>query len=78
MKSTRDAFGQTLAKMGHENKNLVALSADLGTATRLENFNKQHPERFFEIGIAECNMISIASGLNMMSLGFQLGTQMLQ
>lgn len=64
MKSTRDAFGQTLAKMGHENKNLVALSADLGTATRLENFNKQHPERFFEIGIAECNMIGIASGLS--------------
>ena len=62
--STRDAFGKTLAKLGHENENLVALSADLGTATRLENFRKQHPERFFEIGIAECNMISIASGLS--------------
>ena len=62
--STRDAFGKTLSKLGHENKNLVALSADLGTATRLENFKKQHPERFFEIGIAECNMIGIASGLS--------------
>tara|TARA_Y100000034_G_scaffold136887_1_gene216711 strand:+ start:4737 stop:5666 length:930 start_codon:yes stop_codon:yes gene_type:complete len=62
--STRDTFGATLSRLGHENKNLVALSADLGTATRLEKFRQQHPERFFEIGIAECNMIGIASGLS--------------
>jgi len=63
MKATRDTFGSTLAELAHENENLIALNADLGKATRLSYFKDQHPERFFEVGIAECNMIGIASGM---------------
>lgn len=63
MKATRDAFGHTLAELANENEELIAVNADLGKATRLSYFQKKHPERFIEVGIAECNMIGIASGL---------------
>ena len=64
MKSTRDAFGDEILVAGAKNSNLLALSADLGKATRIDKFGTQYPDRFFEVGIAENNMIGIASGLS--------------
>lgn len=64
MNATRDGFGFQLALEAGENKNILALSADLGKATKLDLFAKQYPDRFFEVGIAENNMIGIASGLS--------------
>ena len=63
LKATRDAFGDQLAKSGKDNENIIALSADLGKATKIDKFGKLFPDRFFEIGIAENNMIGIASGM---------------
>ncbi len=59
----RDTFGEYLAKIGNSNKNLVVLDADLSTSTKTSLFAKKFPERFFNIGIAEQNMIGVASGL---------------
>tara|TARA_R110002074_G_scaffold360208_1_gene532895 strand:+ start:595 stop:1521 length:927 start_codon:yes stop_codon:yes gene_type:complete len=64
MKATRDAFGDQLVYSGETNKSIVALSADLGKATKINKFADAYPDRFFEIGIAENNMIGIASGLS--------------
>ena len=64
MKATREAFGNTLPLMGDINKDIVALDADLGGATKIRAFGEKHPDRFFQIGIAEANMIGIASGLS--------------
>lgn len=64
MKSTRDAFGYQLPVMGKQNNNIICLDADLAKATKMDSFAKSFPDRFFEIGIAECNMIGIASGLS--------------
>lgn len=64
MKATRDGFGDQLVISAKDNKNILALSADLGKATKLDKFQKEYPERFFEVGIAENNMIGIASGLS--------------
>lgn len=61
--ATRDGFGQGLVLAGRENKNVVALCADLTESTRMEDFKKEFPERFIECGLAEQNMISVASGL---------------
>jgi transketolase len=61
--STRDAFGLTLEELGHENKRIVVLTADLATSTRVHLFANSYPERFFNIGISEQDMISISSGL---------------
>jgi transketolase len=60
----RDVFGKALAELGHLNPNVVALDADLAGATRSIHFGKAHPERFFNVGIAEANMVSIAAGLS--------------
>jgi len=62
-KATRDGFGEGLLEAGEENKNVVALSADLTESTRVEAFAKKFPERFFEVGVAEQNLATIASGL---------------
>lgn len=62
MKSTRDGFGDQLLESG-KNKNIIVLSADLSKATKTDKFAKKYPERFFECGIAENNMIGISSGL---------------
>lgn len=59
----RDAFGQALAELGHEVKNLVVLDADLGTSTKASLFADAFPERFIQVGIAEQNMMGIAAGL---------------
>ena len=63
MKATRDGFGEQLAISGKDNKKIIGLSADLGKATRISHFAKTAPDRFFELGIAENNMIGIASGM---------------
>ncbi len=61
--ATRQSYGEELKKIGNENKNIVVLDADLATATKTEIFAKEFPERFFDMGIAEQNMISTAAGL---------------
>jgi transketolase len=60
---TRKGFGEGLILAGKENKNIVALSADLTDSTQVELFKKAYPERFFEMGVAEQNMASVASGM---------------
>lgn len=63
-KATRESYGEALAELGKENENVVVLDADLATATKTNLFAKEFPERFFDVGIAEANMIGIASGLS--------------
>ncbi len=60
---TRDGFGHELVKLGEENKKIVALSADLEDATRAEYFKFKFPDRFFNVGIAEQDMVGTAAGL---------------
>jgi len=62
-KDTRSGFGAGLAEVGLKNKNAVALCADLIGSLKMEQFIENNPERFFQIGIAEANMICIAAGL---------------
>ena len=64
MKATREAFGEHLPVMGEKHNNIVALDADLGKATKIASFRESHPDRFFQIGIAEANMIGVASGIS--------------
>ena len=64
MKATREAFGEHLPVMGEKHNNIVALDADLGGATKIRSFGQAHPDRFFQMGIAEANMIGVASGLS--------------
>jgi len=59
----RDVYGQTLVELGKENPHIVVLDADLKPSTMTYHFEKEFPERFFEVGIAEQNMIGIACGL---------------
>ena len=63
MKATRDGYGEGLVLAGKENKDVVVLCADLTDSTRSIVFQKEFPERFIEIGIAEQNMAGIAAGL---------------
>jgi transketolase len=63
MKATRDAYGEVLAELGAENKDIVVLDADLSGSTKTAVFRKQFPERFFNMGIAEANMVGTAAGL---------------
>lgn len=60
---TRNGFGEALVELGEKNKNVVVLSADLTESTRAEDFSKKFPERFFTVGVAEQNLITMASGL---------------
>jgi len=62
-KPIRDGFGSGVVKAGEKNKNVVVLTADLNESTRAEAFSKKFPERFFEVGIAEQNLASVASGM---------------
>ena len=64
MKATREAFGSHLPLMGDKYDNIVALDADLGKATKIASFKEKHPDRFFQIGIAEANMIGVSSGIS--------------
>jgi len=63
-KATRVAYGEYLAKLGHENEKLVVLDADLAGATMTQYFKKEHPDRFFDCGIAEANMVDLAAGMS--------------
>lgn len=62
-KDTRSGFGDGLTELGKTNEQVVALCADLIGSLKMDDFKKNHPERFFQIGIAEANMIGIAAGL---------------
>jgi len=62
-KDTRSGFGAGLSELGKNNPNVVALCADLTGSLKMDAFAKDHPERFFQIGIAEANMMGIAAGL---------------
>lgn len=62
-KSTREAYGDALIKLGDTNKNVVVLDADLSTSTQTNKFAKKYPERFFNVGCAEQNLIGVAAGL---------------
>ena len=63
MIATRDAYGQTLLELGRENAKVVVLDADLSGSTKTGVFGKEFPERFFNAGIAEANMVGMAAGL---------------
>ena len=62
-KSTRQSYGEALLELGKENENIVVFDADLSTATKTSLFAKEFPDRFFDMGIAEQNMISTAAGM---------------
>lgn len=62
-KATRQSYGEALEELGNENENVVVLDADLSAATKTSIFAKKFPERFFDIGIAEANMVGIAAGM---------------
>ena len=62
--ATRDAYGKALAKLGAEHDNLVVLDADLANATKTQTFQKAFPDRHFDCGIAEANMICVAAGMS--------------
>ena len=61
--ATRQAFGEALAKMGEKHPEIVVLDADLAKSTKSELFAKKFPDRFFEMGISEANMIGVGAGL---------------
>lgn len=61
--ATRDAYGEALAELGSHNPDVVVLDADLSGSTRTKVFAQAHPERFFNFGVAECNMMGTAAGL---------------
>ena len=63
MKDTRSGFGAGLNELGKNNKKVVALCADLTGSLKMNDFKDNHPDRFFQIGIAEANMIGIAAGM---------------
>lgn len=61
--ATRQSYGETLVKLGKENGRIVVLDADLAGATKTNLFAKEYPNRFFDMGIAEANMLGTAAGL---------------
>ncbi len=62
-KDTRSGFGDGLTELGKTNPNVVALCADLIGSLKMDDFKANHPDRFFQVGIAEANMIGIAAGM---------------
>ena len=62
-KATRDAFGRALEALGDDHPNVVVVDGDVGNSTRTEWFGKKYPERFFNVGIAESNLVGVAAGL---------------
>ena len=63
MKATRDSYGDALVELGEKYKNLVVLDADLAGATKTIGFKNTYPDRFFDMGIAEQDMMGTAAGL---------------
>ena len=66
--ATRESYGKALVELGAEHSNLVVLDADLAAATKTGMFRKAFPDRHFDCGIAEANMIAVAAGLSTMGL----------
>ena len=66
--ATRESYGNALKELGAKAKDLVVLDADLAGATKTNIFQKAYPERHFDCGIAEANMIDVAAGLSTMGL----------
>ena len=66
--ATREGYGNALKELGAEKANLIVLDADLAGATKTSVFQKEFPERHFDCGIQECNMIGVAAGLSTMGL----------
>ena len=64
MKATRDGFGDQLVISGKDNPDVIGLSADLGKATKINKFGAAYPDRLYEMGIAENNMVGVASGMS--------------
>jgi len=62
-KDTRSGFGDALTELGKNNPNVVALCADLTGSLKMNDFKKKYPDRFFQVGVAESNMMGIAAGL---------------
>ena len=62
-KDTRSGFGEGLAELGKTNKDVVALCADLTGSLKMDAFKAENPERFFQVGIAEANMMGMAAGM---------------
>lgn len=67
-KAVRVAYGEALCKLGKENDRIVVLDSDLASATMTNAFKKEFPERFYDVGIAEANMVDIAAGISTMGL----------
>ena len=61
--STRQAYGDALVKLGRENKDIIVMDADLSKSTMTAGFKAEFPDRFFNAGIAESNMMGMAAGL---------------
>ena len=59
----RSGFGAGLTELGKSNENVVALCADLTGSLKMDEFKSNHPDRFFQVGIAEANMMGMAAGL---------------
>ena len=66
--ATREAYGKALVELGEQNETVVVLDADLAGATMTKYFKAAHPDRFFDCGIAEANMMNIGAGLSTMGL----------
>ena len=66
--ATRDSYGNALAELGTEHKDVVVLDADLAAATKTGVFKKAHPERFIDCGIAESNMMGVQQDLRQQDL----------
>ena len=62
-RATRDAYGTALVTLGKENRDVVVLDADLSKSTKTYDFSRAYPERFFNMGIAEQNLMAVAAGL---------------
>ena len=62
-KATRESYGEALVELGKKNKDIVVLDADVSTATKTNMFRKECPDSFFDMGIAEANMMGTAAGL---------------
>ena len=62
-KATRDSYGEALVMLAEKRPDLVVLDADLAAATKTGIFKKAHPDRFFDCGIAEANMMGVAAGI---------------
>ena len=63
LKSMRDGFGEALVELGEKNKNVVVLTADLADSTRVKEFAEKYPGRFFQVGVAEQALVTVAAGM---------------